>query len=202
MVRSMDANIGKVLAALRRKGMADNTIVVFTSDNGGERFSDTWPFTGIKGELLEGGIRVPLLIKWPKRIAKSKISKQVMASMDFMPTLVSAAGGKAISGLDGIDLLPVLTGVEAARDRTLFWRFRANEQAAVRQGDWKYLRLGKKEHLFNVTTDPRERARLNEQNPDKLLALRKLYDVWNAQMLPYPAQSCSEDVKLTYPDRY
>ena len=92
MVRSLDDNVGRVLAALDERGLAGNTIVVFTSDNGGERFSDIWPFTGKKGELLEGGIRVPMIVRWPGRIAPGSVGEQVMASMDWMPTLLAAAG--------------------------------------------------------------------------------------------------------------
>lgn len=204
MVGSMDANIGKVLAALKAKGMEENTIVVFTSDNGGERFSDTWPFTGVKGELLEGGLRVPLLFRWPARIKAGSVCDQVMTSMDFLPTLLSAAGGNPMKAgsFDGEDLLPVLTGAVPPHPRTLFWRFKASEQAAVRQGDWKYLKLGGKEHLFNVVADQRERAELAGEYPDKFAELKRLYAVWNAQMLPYPAKSFSEEVKKSYPDRY
>src|SRR5690606_18423021 len=93
MMRSMDAGVGNLLAALERTGMATNTIVLFTSDNGGERFSDTWPFIGQKGELLEGGIRVPMLVRWPARIQAGSRSEQVNISMDWVPTLLAAAGG-------------------------------------------------------------------------------------------------------------
>ncbi len=95
MVASMDENVGKVMAALDELGIADDTIVVFTSDNGGERFSDVWPFTGMKGELLEGGLRVPLLMRWPARVKARGISDQVMISMDILPTLLAAAGGES-----------------------------------------------------------------------------------------------------------
>ncbi len=92
MVRAMDLQIGRVLQALEARGLADNTIVVFTSDNGGERFSDTWPFTGIKTELLEGGLRVPALLCWPDAVAAGQVSDQVTITMDWFPTLLEAAG--------------------------------------------------------------------------------------------------------------
>ena len=93
MVRAMDSAIGRVLALLRAKGLDDDTIVIFTSDNGGERFSYVWPFTGMKGELLEGGIRVPAIVRWPQRIAAGAHSDQVCISMDWLPTLLAAANG-------------------------------------------------------------------------------------------------------------
>jgi arylsulfatase A-like enzyme len=86
--------------------------------------------------------------------------------------------------------------------RTVYWRFKAGDQAAVRQGDWKYLRVGGKEHLFDVARDPRERAELKARHPEKFAEMRQLWEEWNRQMLPYPQDSLSESVKLRYPDRY
>ena len=116
MVQSLDANIGRVLQALDVAGLTNDTIVIFTSDNGGERFSDTWPFTGMKGELLEGGLRIPAIVRWPGRVPSSTVSEQVMISMDWMPTLLAAAGlaPDASYPLDGENLLPVLTQRRAA----------------------------------------------------------------------------------------
>jgi arylsulfatase A-like enzyme len=96
MVESLDASIGRVLAALEKKGLAENTIVIFTSDNGGERFSKTWPLTGQKTELLEGGIRVPAIVRWPAKVKAGQVSEQVAISMDWLPTLLAAAGGAPI----------------------------------------------------------------------------------------------------------
>lgn len=203
MVESMDSNVAKVLAALDRAGVADNTIVVFTSDNGGERFSQTWPFIGVKGELLEGGIRVPLLVQWPSRIAAGSSSAQVMTSMDFLPTLLAMAGGNpsGAGDFDGLDLSAQLMGAPAV-ERTLFWRFKANEQAAVRSGDWKYLKLEGQEYLFNLANDERERANLLDTHSERAAGLRAAFDSWNADMLPYPLDSYSEDVTGVYVDRH
>ena len=203
MVEAMDANVAKLLAALDRMGMRENTIVVFTSDNGGERFSETWPFVGVKGELLEGGIRVPILMQWPKRIAAGSRSEQVMISMDFLPSLLGMAGETAsmVQGFDGMDLSAQLTGGNAI-ERTLFWRFKANEQAAVRSGDWKYLKLAGREFLFNLSQDERERANLLGKFPDRAADMRRAFDTWNTTMLPYPLASYSEDVSTGYVDRY
>ncbi len=203
MVEAMDQNVGKVLAALERTGHANNTIVIFTSDNGGERFSDTWPYVGLKGELLEGGIRVPLFVRWKNSIAPGSRSAQVATTMDFLPTLVAAGGGEPRDAqFDGLNLLPQLVEGERAVERTLFWRFKTGSQAAVREGDWKYLRIAGQEYVFNLTGDPRERARLQDRYPEKLAELRHLYYEWNRNMLPYPDESFSESARRTYTDRY
>ena len=106
MVEAMDQQIGAVLRALDETGQADNTIVIFTSDNGGERLSNTWPFTGKKSELLEGGIRIPSVIRWPGHIPAGLVSPQVMIHMDWLPTLLAACGGAPdpASPSDGISL--------------------------------------------------------------------------------------------------
>jgi arylsulfatase A-like enzyme len=204
MVGALDQNVGKVLAALDRRGIADDTIVVFTSDNGGDRFSDMWPFSGVKGELLEGGIRVPLIVRWPGRIAAGSTSTQVMASMDFLPTLLAAAGVAPHPDFppDGENLLPVLTGEASPHSRRLFWRHKTANQGAVRDGDWKYLRLGGKEHLFNLADDVRERADRSEDESERFTELQQAFADWNATMLPYPPLSFSYDTKDIDADRY
>ena len=204
MVEAMDENVARVLAALARAGKADNTIVVFTSDNGGERFSETWPFTGVKGELLEGGIRVPILMRWPGHIRAGTRSDQVMVSMDFLPTLLAAAGVAPDPAFpsDGENLLPVLTGAATPHPRRLFWRHKSGDQAAVRDGDWKYLRLGGKEHLFDLSADARERADRSSDEPQRFATLRDAYMVWNAGMLPYNPTNFTYDVTQVDADRY
>jgi arylsulfatase A-like enzyme len=188
MVRAMDAAIGRVLAELDRQQLGEDTIVIFTSDNGGERFSDTWPLRGGKGELLEGGIRVPALVRWPGRIAAGLRSPQVMATIDWLPTLAAAAGAALdpASPPDGENLLPVFTGQAPPRPRRLFWRFARSNQAAVRDGDLKYLRMGGEEHCYNVALDPRERADLKGREPAAFARLKSDFENWNAAMLRYP----------------
>src|SRR5713101_2144446 len=112
MIEEMDKQIGRVLQALHANGLTENTIVIFTSDNGGERFADTWPFTGKKTELLEGGLRIPMVIAWPARIASGRTSDQVAISMDWLPTLLAAAGAASDPAYppDGMNLLPALMG--------------------------------------------------------------------------------------------
>jgi arylsulfatase A-like enzyme len=188
MVARMDLQIGRILKALETAGIAKNTIVIFTSDNGGERFSDTWPHTGKKTELLEGGLKVPALIRWPGHIPAGRTSEQVAISMDWMPTLLSAAGASPAADypLDGVDLLPVLTRDATPIPRKLYWRYKFNSQNAVRDGDMKLLKIGGKAFLFNVVEDPLERANLKDRQPDVYKRLMADYDAWNKTMLNDP----------------
>jgi arylsulfatase A-like enzyme len=201
MIEAMDRNIGLALDALRATGRDRDTIVVFTSDNGGERFSKSWPFNGRKGELLEGGIRVPLLVRWPARIAAGSTSSQVAATMDWAPTFLAAAAIAPSLPLDGISLLPALTG-SAAAERTLFWRHKAYDQQAVRRGAFKYLSVNKQDYLFDLSRDPQEMADLKERRADLFRELQAAWKQWNAQMLAYPKDSYSDSSKGVTADRY
>jgi arylsulfatase A-like enzyme len=194
MVQAMDRQVGRVLQALDANRLADNTIVVFTSDNGGERFSDTWPFTGIKTELLEGGLRVPALICWPALIPAGGVSDRVAISMDWFPTLLEAAGTAPdpLYPPDGVSLLPVLTEKNEASPRRLFWRYRTNAQRAARDGDFKYLKIQSNTFLFDVVEDPRERANLKLLRKDVFDRMEADWHAWNATMLPEIDDSFSE----------
>lgn len=185
MVQSLDTAVGQVLKTLDEQGLRDNTIVVFTSDNGGERFSRTWPFTGQKTELLEGGLRVPTLLRWPEQI-RPQVCEQVTITMDWLPTLLAAAGVSVDPAqlADGENILPVLQGVAPVQDRTLFWRYKAQGQRAVRDGRWKYLKINDNEFLFDVVTDARERANLRDKHPQIFQRLRSAWERWNGQFIP------------------
>ncbi len=185
MVTQMDLQVGRVQNALDEAGIAENTIIVFTSDNGGERFSDTWPFTGKKTELLEGGLRIPALARWPGHIAAGTV-EQVAITMDWMPTLLAAAGAAPHPAFppDGISLLPQLTDGIAPVSRKLYWRYHFNSQRAMRDGDMKYLRIAGNEFLFNVVDDPLERANLKERRPEVFKRMLQAYQEWNGTMLP------------------
>jgi len=186
MVQSLDDNIGRVLQALDASGLASNTIVIITSDNGGERFSNVWPFSGMKQELLEGGIRVPAIVRWPGRIAPGAVSEQVLITMDWMPTLLAAVGTSpdAAYPTDGEDLGEVLTGRAGAHSRKLCWRYKAGSQRAIRDGDRKYLRIAGNEFLFDIVRDPRERANLKDREKDVFERLKSDWEAWDATMLP------------------
>ena len=194
MIQAMDLQIGRVLQALDAHGIAHDTIVIFTSDNGGERFSDTWPFTGIKTELLEGGLRVPTLICWPSRIPAGQVSDQVAITMDWFPTLLDAAGITPAENYppDGISLLPMLTGQRPPIPRQLFWRYKTNAQRAHRDGDHKYLKIRDNSFLFDVVADPRERGNLWHRRPDLAERLLAGWQAWNATMLPEIPDSFGE----------
>ena len=179
-----------MLARLEQLRLAEDTIVVFTSDNGGERFSDTWPFSGRKFELLEGGIRVPAIVRWPGRVRARSVSDAQVMSMDWMPTFLAAAGATAPEPLDGIDVSPALRGA-ALGERTLFWRYKHQGQQAARRGRYKYLRIAGNSFLFDVEADPLERANLKAREPERFAALVREYDAWNATMLPLDPASTS-----------
>ena len=186
MIQELDRQIGRVLATLDAHRMTSNTIVVFTSDNGGERFADTWPFTGRKTELLEGGLRIPAIISWPGHIPQGRTTDQVAISMDWLPTLLAAAGTVPDPTYppDGINLLPVLMQSAAPAPRKLFWRYKANAQRAMRDGDFKYLKILQNTFLFNVVEDPMERANLKERRKDIYDRMTREWLAWNATMLP------------------
>ena len=188
MIHHMDEGIGRLMAALRERGVERDTLVVFTSDNGGERFSDNWPLVGGKMDLTEGGIRVPWIAHWPAVIRPGGTSRQLCMTMDWSATMLAAAGVAAHPGypLDGVSLLPVLRDAGHAFDRPLHWRMNHRDQRALRDGDWKYLRVDGHDYLFNIPQDERERANLGHQQPDRLAAMRADWEAWNASMPPIP----------------
>jgi arylsulfatase A-like enzyme len=186
MIEAMDLEIGRVLRTLGARRLLDDTIVVFTSDNGGERFADTWPFTGKKTELLEGGLRIPAVISWPARIPRGRTTDQVAISMDWVPTLLAAAGTAPDPAYpsDGINLLPMLTRPAPPIPRKLYWRYKGNAQRAMRDGDLKFLKIRDNTFLFDVVADPLERANLKHRRPDDYQRLERQWLAWNATMLP------------------
>jgi arylsulfatase A-like enzyme len=197
MMTCLDAGIGRVMEAIRRTGRP--TLVLFTSDNGGERFSKIWPFVGRKRDLLEGGLRVPQIAWWPGRVAAGRVSEQVTISMDLTATCLDA-GGAALSAeypLDGISLLPHIAGDAPATDRLLFWRMFDRNQASVRHGKWKYLRVSGKEYLFDLDYDARERTDFARKHPALVAELRARWAEWDAGMLPLPKDLPQPIVQLS-----
>jgi arylsulfatase A-like enzyme len=192
MMKSLDDGIGQVLNALSRAGLARDTLVVFTSDNGGERFSYNWPFTGEKGALWEGGIRVPAIVRWTGVVPAGRISQQPSISMDWTATLLAAGKTQADPAypLDGIDLLhtnisdrrPLTSDISHPSSRTFFWRH--SNQSAVVKWPWKYLHDGTNEYLFNLDVDQRERANFRTQNPAMFEHLKKSFAAWESTVLP------------------
>ncbi|MEO5881736.1 MAG: sulfatase-like hydrolase/transferase [Caldimonas sp.] len=191
MIEHMDEGIGRIVAALEAKGIAENTLLVFTSDNGGERFSDSWPLVGGKMDLTEGGIRVPWIAHWPARIAPDGTSAQACMTMDWSATMLAAAGVSADPAypLDGVSLLPVFDDPRHRFARPLHWRMNHRGQRALRDGDWKYLRVDGHDYLFDLSADERERANLGKREPARLAAMRADWQAWNDTLPPIPADA-------------
>jgi arylsulfatase A-like enzyme len=187
MVQAMDAAIGRVLAAIESCGKARETLVVFTSDNGGERFSYHWPLRGEKGALWEGGIRVPAIVAGPG-IAPERDTSEIAMTMDWMPTILAMANVPPDSdgafAPDGVDLRPVLTGSGVLPERLLCWR--TQDMAAARRGPWKYVSNGDADFLLNLDEDVTENANLRLRRPEVFAALERDYREWDAGMLPIP----------------
>jgi arylsulfatase A-like enzyme len=188
MIHQMDEGIGQIVAALRSEGLLENTLIVFTSDNGGERFSDNWPLVGGKMDLTEGGIRVPWIAHWPAVIPPGGASAQHCMTMDWSATMLDVGGGQAGPDhpLDGVSLEALLRDPLHSVERPLFWRMKHRGQRALRDGDWKYLMVDGHEYLFNIPADARERANLAQREPERLAAMRGQWEAWNATMPPIP----------------
>jgi arylsulfatase A-like enzyme len=184
MMKSMDNGIGRVLKALERARLERDTLVIFTSDNGGERYSFNWPFSQAKGSLNEGGIRVPAIVRWPGTVPPRRTTEQAAITMDWTATILAATGTAAAPAYpsDGENLMPVCTGQRASFDRTLFWRTRRADAARI--GLWKYLRDQTGEHLYDLQTDPGEKSDLGPTHGDRLTEMRRQYQAWASQMLP------------------
>lgn len=200
MIHAIDHGVGRVLAELESRGLADNTLIFFSSDNGAplHQRRDTpldkdmggWdgslntPWVGEKGMLSEGGIRVPFLVKWPGVIPPGTIYDQPVSQLDIAATSVAAAGLKPAANLDGIDLKPLLSKPSAPPPtRALHWRFW--NQIAIRSGNWKYLCVNAdKELLFDLKSDLHENANLIANHPEKAAELRKLSHEWAAELTP------------------
>ncbi|MFD9077518.1 sulfatase-like hydrolase/transferase [Streptomyces erythrochromogenes] len=188
MVEDLDRSVGEVLKALKRSGQEEHTVVVFSSDNGGERFSYNWPLSGNKASLQEGGIRVPNILRWPARLDGGQVSRVPVFSPDWTATLLEVAGARPHPAypLDGVSLAGYLLRGEKVAERDLFWRVRG--ERALRRGDWKYYR-GKtgRDQLFDLAGDIREQADKATVEPARLAELRTAWEAVNAGLLPYPA---------------
>jgi arylsulfatase A-like enzyme len=186
MVEDLDRSIGKVLSALGRSGQLEDTAVFFASDNGGERFSCNWPFSGGKGDVFEGGIRVPTLLSWPGKLSGHQVEQEPVVTMDWTVTFLELAGAKPDPRHppDGVSLAGHLLRGEPVPRRDLFWRMRG--ERALRRGDLKYVRLADgADHLYDLGADVREQADLARGRPAELAALRAAWEAFDAGLLPY-----------------
>jgi len=186
MLEAMDAGIGRILAALDRRNLSRDTLVIFTNDNGGERLSRNAPLFHRKGTLWEGGIRVPYLLRWPGTAPAGKVSAQMTITMDLTATILAAAGVEPRRPLDGINLLPIWQGRAPLTERAFYWRINSPDrrQKAVRRGDWKYVVDGSIEMLFDLRRDVGERTDLSYRRPAVVKELRDLLAQWEKEVAP------------------
>ena len=190
MITRMDAHIGRILARLEELGLSENTLVMFTSDNGAtytggvdaEYFDSSAGLRGLKGSVYEGGIRVPLIARWPGRITAGSTSSQVSAFWDMMPTLADLVGAPTPEGLDGVSFLPALLGeTEQVEHPAMYWEYHGlwNGAQAVRIGQWKGVRLGGHDdadapiELYDLDVDPKETTDLAGNHPDVVARVRE-----------------------------
>jgi arylsulfatase A-like enzyme len=191
MMKSFDDAVGQIIKAVDEEKNASNTVIIFTSDNGGERYSDNGIYKGKKMQLWEGGIREPAFVRWPGQIKAGTKTNQVVTTMDWTATILALAGAKAISKfpLEGADVMPVLTRKTKEFDRTLYWRvFQRMQHKAIRSGKWKYLQDEKgNEYLFDLDADPGEENNLKEKQAAIFNQLKSKYGAWEATVLkPVP----------------
>ena len=196
MVECLDDSVGRIVAKLEELGIAENTVIVLTGDNGGDHPETTGGLRDFKGWSHEGGVREPLIAKWPGKIAKGATCDEMVIGMDFYPTFLDLAGLKPLpeEHKDGISLAPILTGEGKAPERdTLYWHYphyhRTKPYGAIREGDWKLLEFfedGELE-LFDLKADPAERNNLAKGKPEKAAELLAKLKEWrvsvNAQMM-------------------
>ncbi len=188
MMSAMDDAVGRILGKVRELGQEENTLIVFTCDNGGPTRSTTsknGPLRGFKATTWEGGVRVPTCWQWKGTIPAGTTFEHPAIQLDILPTALAAAGGKVDPAwkLDGVDLLPYLTGKQKGKPHeTLYWRF--GDQRAIRHGDWKLVvgnGGGGKPELYDLAHDIGEQKDLASTQPDKAKELQRLYDTWDAE---------------------
>ena len=208
MMERVDRGVGDILRTLDRLGLARNTLVIFTNDNGGEWLSRNAPLFQRKWTLWEGGIRVPALVRFPGRIPAGRVTPQVGITMDLTATILAATGSAvpADTKLEGINLLPILEGRQPVADRTLFWRTNAgnHNMRAVRSGDYKLLMDGNTMLLYDVRRDLAERTDLGSRRQDIARRLWPLLQAWeqdvNAEAKTRNARPISEDRAVSAPN--
>jgi arylsulfatase A-like enzyme len=193
MMRSLDDAVGKIVKSIDDLKMSNNTVIIFTSDNGGERYSNNGIYKGAKMSLWEGGIREPAFVRWTGKIKENSKTDQVITTMDWTATILSLAEAKPDLKfpLDGFDITPIMLGKKKEVDRTLYWRiFQRNQHKAMRDGKWKYMQDEKRnEYLFDLSNDPKEQNNLKDQQPDIFTKLKNKYSEWEKTMLePIPLE--------------
>jgi arylsulfatase A-like enzyme len=185
MLTAMDEGIGKVLAKLREFRLEEDTLLFFVNDNGGPskaNGSRNNPLRAGKGTMFEGGIRVPFIVQWPRRLKRGLTYDHPVISLDILPTAAAVAKLPRDHKMNGVNLIPYLTGKKkTAPHDTLFWRMGQNH--AVRKGNWKLVKMGDKTALFDLTSDIGETRDLTAERPDVTKEIEKAYEQWNSQMV-------------------
>lgn len=186
MVKSLDEAVGKIIDAVDKAGIEKNTLIIFTSDNGGEEFSDMGIYRGKKETLWEGGIREPAIVRWRSVFHASTVTNQPAITMDWTATILAVAKAKPDPAfpLDGINLFPFLSQPQKNSARTFYWRLSQEiKHKAIRDGEWKYLQTEEGEYLFNLVNDPGEKNDLKEKFPNLFEKLKKKYAEWERGVL-------------------
>ncbi|MBM3813142.1 MAG: sulfatase [Acidimicrobiia bacterium] len=187
MMAAMDDAIGGVLTTLQRNKLMEDTLIFFISDNGGPtpvNTSRNTPLRGFKGQVYEGGIRVPFLMQWNGKIRKGSVYEQPAIALDVLPTAVAAAGGSIDPNwkLDGVDLMPHVTGKnKKAPHETLYWRFGA--RSAIRKGNMKLLKEGGEAELYDLAKDVGEQNNLAATRAEAAADLQRDFEAWNSQLM-------------------
>lgn len=183
MIESLDESVGKLMDYLEKNQLTENTLVIFCSDNGGTKnVGSNAPFSGFKGQLYEGGHRVPAIFYWKDKIPQG-VSEEMVLSMDLFPTIASLLGLEVPKDLSGRNLAGIFDGTNPnnrEEERTVFWRFR--NQGAVRKGNWKLLKIDGASTLYNLSTDVQESNDIKEEYPDIYEKLNKAYDEWESSL--------------------
>lgn len=185
MTRSLDENVGKVMDQLKALGLEENTMVIFTNDNGGAipyNASNNTPFSGTKGTFLEGGIHVPFIAQWPGKIKRESVYHKPIITLDILPTSLSAAKGKIPKHLDGINLLPYLHEKNKSPHKELFWRL--GHHGAVRRDNWKLIWFDDlPPRLHDLETDIEEQIDLSKQQPEITKSLLEAFHNWESELI-------------------
>ena len=207
MITRLDRDVGRLLDTLRRLHLEDRTIVFFSSDNGPHQeggvdpgfFSSAGPLRGLKRDLFEGGIRVPLIVRWPGRIKAGQVNDDPWAFWDFLPTAADLAGAPVPANLDGLSMLPTLLGqTQTNRHEFLYWEFHERGfQQAVRMGDWKALRLepGLPLELYNLRIDLGEKHNVVAQNPEVVAKIEEYLKTARSDSAAWPVKKPASGVE-------
>ncbi|MBL9094156.1 MAG: sulfatase-like hydrolase/transferase [Planctomycetaceae bacterium] len=182
MVTRMDERIGDIRRAIEEIGAADNTLIVFTSDNGGSGNIHNVPLRGQKSTMFEGGLRVPMIAWWPKRLPAGAVNNEFLTSLEWLPTLAAVAGAKPDEKikLDGFDMLPVLATGETSPRTKMFWERRGDRTARV--GNWKWVASAKGGGLFDLATDVSEKHDLSAERPEVVRQMEAEFAAWRQEM--------------------